>query len=79
MTKTFTQDELIRFFYKETSKIETKEIEKALVIESQLAEEYKKLVSVINRLDQVEETPSTSSIQNIFNYSKSINLHSLKG
>ena len=79
MTKTFTQDELIRFFYQETSKIETKEIEKALVIESQLAEEYKKLVSVINRLDQVEETPSTSSIQNIFNYSKSINLHSLKG
>ena len=79
MTKTFTQDELIRFFYQETSKIETKEIEKALVIESQLAEEYKKLVSVINRLDEVEETPSTSSIQNIFNYSKSINLHSLKG
>ena len=79
MTKTFTQDELIRFFYKETSKRETKEIEKALIIESQLAEEYKKLISVLRQLDKVQEIPSHSSIQNIFNYSKSINLHSLKG
>jgi len=79
MTKTFTLDELIRFFYKETSERETKEIEKALILKSQLAEDYKKLISVLNQLDEVEEIPSSNTIQNIFNYSKSINLHPLKG
>ena len=77
MTKTFTQDDLIRFYYNDTSDLQTKEIKDTLLIDIQLADEYKKLASLLTHLDEVEEKPSDRTVQNILSYSKSINLHSI--
>lgn len=76
MTKTFTQDDVIRYIYEETSEEENREIEQALICDSDLQEVYKELGAVKKHLDQNLKQPSESVIRNIMNYSKSLNLPS---
>jgi len=60
MTKTFTQNDLIRFIYDETSHVESTEIQHALLCDYKLQEEYKNLSSTKSMLDELME-PSPSS------------------
>jgi len=78
MIKTFTQNDLIRFIYKETSFAESKEIRKALLFDSDLLEKFKELKDCIRKLDSIEEAPSQKILHNILEYSKTLNLHSVK-
>ena len=78
MTKTFTQNDLIRFIYKETSPGETKEIRKALLFDNELLEQFKELKEVVFKLDILEESPSQKILSNIIEYSKTLNLHPVK-
>lgn len=78
MTKTFTQDELIRYIYHETSDQENKEIENALICDDVILEMYKKLKNTIKQLDKIEKSPSGQIIDKILDYSKSINLNSVR-
>jgi len=78
MTKTFTQDELIRYIYHETSENENKEIENALICDDVILEMYKKLKNTIKQLDKIEESPSGQIIDKILDYSKSVNLNSVR-
>jgi hypothetical protein len=75
MIKTFTQNDLIRFLYHETSEEETKEINKALLCESELQEQYKELKAVRKELDAVRLEPSAASVQNILNYARGLQEH----
>ena len=68
MTKTFTQDDLIRFLYHETSEEETKEINKALLCDNVLLAQYKELNAVSKQLNTLKLEPSQASIKNILNY-----------
>ncbi len=77
MTKTFTQDELIRYIYHETSDQENKEIENALICDDVILEMYKKLKNTIEQLDKIEQSPSGKVIDKILNYSKSVDLDSV--
>jgi len=77
MTKTFTQDELIRYIYHETSEKENKEIENALICDDVILEMYKKLKNTIKQLDKIKESPSDQIIDKILDYSKSVNLNSV--
>ena len=77
MTKTFTQDELIRYIYHETSDQENKEIENALICDDVILEMYKKLKNTIEQLDKIEQSPSGQVIDKILNYSKSVDLDSV--
>jgi hypothetical protein len=72
MIKTFTQNDLIRFLYNETSKKETKEIHKALLCDSELRQQYAELTAQKNQLDEGLLQPSPVSIANILHYSKSL-------
>ena len=72
MTKTFTQTDLIRFLYHETSQEETKEIDKALLCDSELQGQYKELNALHRELDAVRLEPSAVSVQNILSYSRSM-------
>jgi len=74
MTITFTQDDVIRYIYDETSDEENVEIQKALICDAHLQEMYKELSAVKNRLDHSLKQPSDSVIKKIMNYSKSLNL-----
>ena len=68
MTKTFTQNDLIRFIYHETSEAEEKELNKALICDSELQGQYKELVAVKSQLDKSQLEPSAIAVQNILSY-----------
>jgi len=78
MTKTFTQDDVIRYLYDETSDEEKKAIEQALVCDSQLLDRFQELSSVVRQFDAAKVQPSEKTVENILNYSKSLNLHPSK-
>lgn len=78
MTKTFTQNDLIRYIYNETTENEKKEIEQELLLNNKLFEEYKDLAEVSMELDRFEMSPSENVIIKILNFSKTINLHSVR-
>ncbi len=75
MIKTFTQDELVRYIYKETTNEENIEIEKALLFDEQLADEYAELSDVVRSIDQSQKEPSDRVIDKILSYSRSYHLH----
>ncbi len=75
MIQTFTQLDLIRFIYNETTTEQNREIELALLCNNELMEAYKALKSTLNALNEVSYTPSKSTLEKILNYSKSTNLH----
>ena len=78
MIKTFTQNDVIRYVYQETSELETKEIRKALLCDAKLEEMYKDILSMKADLDKAKKSPSDKVINSILNYSKSLNLPSNK-
>jgi hypothetical protein len=73
MIKTFTQDDVIRYVYNETTAEENEEIENALVWDTHLAEFYQDVVKITKRLDKTVEPPSPKqeTINRILQYSAS--------
>jgi hypothetical protein len=62
MTKTFTQNDLIRYIYNETSPQESVEIQQAILCNHNLHEEHKQLSTMVAMLDELLETGQTSSV-----------------
>ena len=76
MTKSFTQQDLMRRLYLETSPEETKAIDKALLCDSELQRQYNELVAVKRELDNSQLQPSHSVIKNILHYAQGLQEHS---
>ena len=72
MIKTFTQTDLIRYIYHETSEAETKEIDKALICDNALQALYLDLIAQHKELDDAALEPPPSAILNILSYAKSL-------
>lgn len=82
MIKTFTQDDLVRYIYQETTNEENIEIEQALLFDEALADEYATLSSIVSSVNTIQKEPSQKTIDSILNYSKSYptqNLHPVLG
>lgn len=62
MIKTFTQNDLIRYIYNETSPKEAVEIQKALLCDIALHEEHKSLRQMVTMLDALIEPGTPSSV-----------------
>lgn len=77
MIKTFTQNDLVRYIYKETTPEESSEIEIAILFDEQLAVAYADLFSVVNGLEDALKAPSEKTVDAILSYSKSYHLHSV--
>lgn len=77
MIQIFTQDDLLRYLYKETSDAENKEIATALLCDTDLLDLYKQLAAVKRDLDNAVKIPSQRVINNILEYSRSFRLHSV--
>lgn len=77
MIKIFTQSDVIRYFYNETSEQESAEIKQALIINADLMEVYKQLKTTGSLLDEINSEPSKDVIGKILNYSKLKNLRSV--
>lgn len=78
MIKTFTQDDLVRYIYQETTPEESIEIETALIFDEQLSEAYNSLNGTVESLNAVKLKPSESTVDKILSYSKSYDLHALR-
>jgi len=70
MIKTFTQTDLIRYLYRETTEEEKKEIDKALICDSELMTLYNDLCEMLKSMNDAQLQPSNSTILNILSYSK---------
>ena len=77
MTKTFTQDDLIRYIYSDMDQKEKLQIENAMICDNELLEQYHQLRALVNEIDKTKVEPSEGVISNILDYSKSINPHSV--
>jgi hypothetical protein len=72
MIKTFTQTDLIRYFYQETTEEEKREIDKALIRDSQLMAQYNELRDMLQAIDEAKLQPSNATILNILSYSRGL-------
>lgn len=75
MTKTFTQDDVIRYIYNELSGSELEEIQQAILCDSVLENIYKELNILKKELEKSMKKPSDKTIESIMSYSNSLNLH----
>ncbi|MBS1558129.1 MAG: hypothetical protein JST69_05320 [Bacteroidetes bacterium] len=66
----------MRRLYHETSAEETREIDQALLCDSELQAQYKELVALKNQLDGGQLNPSDSTVEAILRYSKRWQEHS---
>ncbi len=78
MTKIFTPNDVLRYFYNEVSIHERKEIETALLWDNDLAEYHQELIQLAGALTKIQKEPSDRVIENILNYSKSLSLQTVK-
>ncbi len=66
----------MRRLYQETSVEETKEIDKALLCDSQLQRQYQEMVALKKELDRVQLEPSEETVKNIIHYAQGLQEHS---
>lgn len=62
----------MRRLYLETSEEETREIDKALLCDSDLQRQYKELADMKRELDKVELHPSEETTEKILHYAKGL-------
>lgn len=77
MTKTFTENDLIRYVYGETSEVENIEIENLLLCDSDVQEQMAQLMEIKSQLSAVDYSPSENSVKNIIEKVKDLNLQSI--
>lgn len=70
MTKTITQDNLIRYIYNETSAEEASLIDEALKADWELKDFFEQLLESKNQLDKAVASPKKIVIDTILAYSK---------
>ncbi len=75
MTKIFTQNDVLRYLYKETSVEENIEIEKTLLFDNQLRDFYTDMQDVIDELSKLEIKAPDRIVENILEYSRSKHIH----
>lgn len=71
MIKTFTQNDVMRYVYHETSSKENEELEKALIIDVTLRDFYNDMIDIIEELDKMKVEAPERVVRNILDYSKS--------
>ncbi len=77
MTKIFTQDDILRYVYQETTPQESEEIETALLYDKDLYLYFKEIRQTVQEVTRLEVEPSDRAIQNILNYSRSTSLYTV--
>jgi len=75
MIQTSTHNEIIRYLYDETTEEENGNINNDLIFNEETRNFYHELASVKDSLNRSFKGPKQRTIDNILNYSKSLNLH----
>jgi hypothetical protein len=66
---------LIRYLYHETTEKETREIDKALICDSDLQALYNELYVMKKNMDAAQLEPSSKAVLNILSYARSVPQH----
>lgn len=77
MTKTSTQNDLIRYLYNETCSEENVAIEQQLLIDDEFRDRYYEMLGVTTALSALACEPGDRVIDAVLSYSKNRNLHSV--
>jgi len=78
MTKLFTENDLLRYVYGETSNKENTLIEEAIVCNPDLEKKYSSITTDTKLLDSLFDNPSKSALDDIFDYSIQFSIKSNK-
>jgi len=78
MTKTRTQDDVLRYIYKETSNEEAVAIEKQLLLNDCMMDFYNQTKEIIKMMNEFQLEPSVNSQNNILDYSGSLKFESIE-
>lgn len=76
MTKTFTENDLIRFLYNELNDRESDEIERAILTDHVLQDQINKLRKLQEDMDDIKVGPSKRTIRRILDFSKGYEIQS---
>lgn len=74
MTETFTQNDVIRYLYNETSPAEKQQIKSALRWDNDLAEFYHEMRQLTSQMNEIVMEPSQRSVDAIMAHAKHDNL-----
>ena len=77
MTKTFTQNDIIRYIYHELEDAEKRALEQQLLIDDELRDQYLALSRMKQQLAVVGLQPSAKAVESVLLYAKNFNLHSV--
>jgi len=77
MNRNFTLDDLILLAYNETGDEQIDGIVEALNSNEEFLDEYLSIATIQQELDRIREEPSETTINNILNYSKAVNVFKL--
>lgn len=72
MIKTFTEHDLIRYLYREITEKEEREINNALLCDSELLAMYNELSAIKKRLESAVLEPSSQTVLNILSYARGV-------
>ena len=70
MTKAFTQNDILRYLYNETSECEKVDIEKELLINLELREFYNDVRDLISEISSLEIKAPDRAVNNILEFSR---------
>ena len=70
MKQKFTQNQLVKYIYRETTAAQTLAIDEALTQDWQLREAYKEMHQAYCQLPKATFSPSANTISNILSYSQ---------
>ena len=76
MTKTFTQNDLIRFIYRETTEEEASEINRVLSSDPELNRQYRELLMTTKGLEKAALQPSERAVEGIMDYVRGLTVKS---
>ena len=76
MTKTFTENDLIRFLYNELTENESEAIERAMLTNQNLQDQINKLRKLQEDMDDIKIAPSKRTIRKILDFSKGFEVQS---
>lgn len=74
MIRTFTQNDLIRFIYRETTEEETQEINRVLSADPELQRQYRDLLLSAKSLDKASLEPPARATESIMNYVRGLHV-----
>lgn len=77
MIKKFTQDDILKYIYKETSKEDSQLIKALIDTDPELKAVYNQLKDLKKDLDFLSRKPSEKIVDNIISFSKTYDLHSV--